>query len=344
MTRQSATFDALSDPFGELRPVIARRHLQLLGGRFEFESNSHQILRLVESAYGDLPPHRLAPVAPKLRIKLVLGTALRSRSRSEPPPLAMLSGAGFLGGATDSSNLVIVSPPERSALVVMSPGMARFAYHARYEMIEFAVFTLAARAQGLVALHAACVSQGRQGLLLMGPSGSGKSTVALQCLLNGFEFLAEDGVFVAPHSMLATGVANFLHVRSDSVDWIERARDAAVIRRSPIIRRRSGVRKYEIDLRRPEYRLAARPPKIAAVIFLSSQSAGRRPLLRALAKSDLLRKLAAEQVYAANQPEWEVFVRNASRLNVFELRRGRHPREAVDALQTLMGAPAAGSR
>jgi len=172
----------------------------------------------------------------------------------------------------------------------------------------------------------------------MGPSGSGKSTVALQCLLKGFDFLAEDGVFVAPRTMLATGVANFLHVRSDSVGWIERARDAALIRRSPIIRRRSGVKKYEINLRRPEYRLAAQPPSIGAVIFLSSQSAGRRPLLRPLPKSDLVRKLAAEQAYAANQPEWDVFVRNVSRLNVFELRRGRHPREAAEVLQALIGS------
>jgi hypothetical protein len=57
--------------------------------------------------------------------------------------------------------------------------MLRFPYHARYELIEFAVFTLAARAQGLVPLHAACVGEEGRGLLLMGESGAGKSTASL---------------------------------------------------------------------------------------------------------------------------------------------------------------------
>jgi serine kinase of HPr protein (carbohydrate metabolism regulator) len=56
------------------------------------------------------------------------------------------------------------------------------AYLTRYELIEFAVFTLAQRVQGLVPLHAACVGRAGRGLLLMGGSGAGKSTLALHCL------------------------------------------------------------------------------------------------------------------------------------------------------------------
>jgi hypothetical protein len=172
----------------------------------------------------------------------------------------------------------------------------------------------------------------------MGSSGSGKSTIALHCLLRGLEFVAEDGVFVAPDTMLATGIANFLHVRSDSLRWLERSRDVALIRSSPVIRRRSGVKKYEVNLRRPGYRLAAHPPRIAAVVFLSPQSAGKGSLLRPMRAPDMLKKLVEYQAYAANQPGWGTFVRNASRLNAFELRRGRHPLEAVEVLQTLLGS------
>ena len=50
---------------------------------------------------------------------------------------------------------------------------------ARYEMLEFAVFTLASRVQGVVPLHAACIGRRGRGLLLMGDSGAGKSTAAL---------------------------------------------------------------------------------------------------------------------------------------------------------------------
>ena len=214
--------------------------------------------------------------------------------------------------------------------------MMRFPYHARYELIEFAVFTLAARAQQLVSLHAACVGRGGRGLLLMGPSGAGKSTLALLSLLQGFDFVSEDSVFVAPDTLLATGVANFLHVRADSLRWIERARDAAAIRASPVIRRRSGVRKFEVDLRRGAYRLAASPLKIGAVVFLSAQKAGGWSAAATAGQIDYAARLTDAQAYAANQPQWPAFRKRVSRLDAFELRRGAHPLEAVDALRSLV--------
>jgi hypothetical protein len=344
MTRKNHTMvpDLYADPFGERSATMVREPLQLLGGRFQFESNSRQLLRLVDSAYAGLPRHRLSAVVPRLRIRLILGSSARALpGRSvEPPPIAMFSGAGFLGGATDSSNFVVVSPRERAALVVVSPQMLRFAYHTRYELIEFAMFTLAARSQGLTSLHAACVGRAGRGILLMGPSGSGKSTVTLHCLLQGFDFLSEDSVFVEPNTMLATGVPNFLHVRSDSLRWLGRTRDAASVRKSPVIRRRSGVKKFEVDLRRARYRLAASPLKIVAVVFLSPKSAGDRPLLESMPRTRMLAKLTALQAYAANQPQWSAFGKNVSKLDAFELRRGRGPREAVEALRVLLGSAA----
>ena len=152
--------------------------------------------------------------------------------------------------------------------------------------------------------------------------------------------LSEDSVFVAPDRMLATGVANFLHVRSDALRWLGKTRDAAAIRKSPVIQRRSGVRKFEVDLRRGDYRLAASPLKITAVVFLSPQSADDRSLLQRLSKSDVLAKLTAAQAYAANQPNWAAFRKAVLGLGAFELRRGSHPLEAVDALEALLGSRA----
>ena len=174
----------------------------------------------------------------------------------------------------------------------------------------------------------------------MGASGSGKSTVSLQCLLNGFDFVSEDSTFVLPERMLCTGAANFVHVRSDSLRWIER-RDAAVIRESPVISRRSGVRKFEVDLRQGRYRLAPAPVQLAAVVFLSPASAAVGPLLQPLSRAQTLQRLAVEQHYAANQPGWAGFCRKVSQLGALELRRGRHPFEAVIALRNFLkhGAP-----
>jgi hypothetical protein len=317
---------------------MIREPLQLLGGRFRFETNRRELLHLVDSAYAGLPRHRLSAVVPRLRVGLLLSPRgqPRPRRRLEPSALNVLSAAGFLGGATDSSDFALVSPRERAALVVVSPKMLRFPYHTRYELIEFAVFTLAARTQGLVPLHAACVGRDGHGILLMGSSGAGKSTVALQCLLQGLDFLSEDAVFVAPDTLRATGIANFLHVRADSLRWIERDSDAAPIRDSPVIRRRSGVKKFELDLRHGGYKLAASPLRIGAVVFLSAQKSHDAPLLRPLSKSTLLAKLVNAQAYAANQPGWTTFAKRLSGLGGFELRRGRHPLEAVEALRSLL--------
>ncbi len=53
-----------------------------------------------------------------------------------------------------------------------------------------------------------------------------------------------------------------------------------MIRESPVISRRSGVRKFEVDLRQGRYRLAPAPVQLAAVIFLSTASAAGGALLR----------------------------------------------------------------
>lgn len=323
--------------------MSVRAGLQLMGGRFHFDSNSPELLRLVDVAYAGLPPHRFSSTPPAFRVRLMLTPGPSGRGRSqriarrqaEPPRTFMLSSGDLLGGATESSNFVVLSPRQRHALVCVSRAMLRFPYHTRYELIEFAVFTLASRAQRLVPLHAACVGLNGRGILLMGPSGSGKSTVALHSLLGGFDFLSEDSVFVAPQSLRATGMANFLHLRADSLKWLGRSQISTLIRKSPIIRRRSGVEKFEVDLRRAEFRLAQVPLKLVAIAFLSPHSAGPHAVLRPLSKAETLRRLAGQQSYAASLPSWRIFIRQLSRIATLEVRRGHHPRETVDALRAL---------
>lgn len=323
-----------SDPFGE-RTRLHRKSFQLLGARIHFDSNSQELLRIVDLAYAGLPPHRF-PRSPDLHVRLLLTSPGRATGLRGAAPITMFHGAGLLGGSTNSSNFVVLSPRERAALVVVPANMLRFPYHTRYELIEFAVYTLAARAQRLVSLHAGCVGVDGRGILLMGPSGAGKSTLALHGLLGGLEFLTEDSTFVVPETMYATGIANFLHVRAESLHWLGRSDEAAAIRRSPVIKRRSGVKKFELDLRVHKFRLAKSPLKIVGVVFLSSRRAAGNRLLKPLSKSDLRSRLATTQAYAASQPQWPIFSKRLSALDAFELHRGRHPVEAVESLRSLL--------
>jgi hypothetical protein len=335
--------DPESDPFGERIAPSTRKGLQLMGGRFDFDSNSPGLLQLVDAAYAGLPAHRFSAGSPHFRVRLTMSpieTGKQAgdrlvRSTHQAPSLSMIQGAGFLGSATATSTFVVLSPAERTALISVSSRMLRFPYHVRYELIEFAVFTLASRAQGLVPLHAACVGLGGRGMLLMGPTGAGKSTLALQCLLEGFDFLAEDSVFVAPDSMRATGTANFLHVRADSLGWLAPAA-RNLIRSSPIIRRRSGIKKYEVDLRRQEFKLAKRPLEIVGVAFLSERAGGAGPLLRRLSAADTHARLKREQAYGAGLPQWRGFCRNLLRLGGCEILRGSHPAAGAEAVRSLL--------
>jgi hypothetical protein len=332
-----------ADPFQEHVPPAFRTRMRLLGSDFEFECGSADLRRLVDWAYADLPRHKLSTVVPRLRVRIALAPPARPRSRTAPPRIETFSGAGLLCGATSSSDFAVLSPGEQSALVVVSREMLRFEYYTRYELIEFAVFTLAARAHGLIPLHGACVGVAGRGLLLVGDSGAGKTTASMHCLLRGMDFLTEDSVFVAPDRMLATGVANFLHIRCDSLDSVP-ASSAAVIRRSPVIRRRSGVEKFEVNLRRPEFRLAPGPLSVAAVVFISPQSARRGVLLTRLRGRDAVTRLQKSQPFTASQPGWATFKKRMGSTPAFELRRGRDPAEAADALQGLLTGGALSER
>jgi len=327
--------DIAADPFQEREAKFLRLTLHLLGCRFEFQTTSRELMRLVRWAYAGLPAHRMSARTPRYAIRLVLGDGAPARRPGEPAPLTMLSGPGLLCGASRSASAAIISAQQHAGLVIVERDMLRFPYHVRYELIEFAVFTLAARVQGLMPLHAACVGGGHRGLLLIGPSGAGKSTAVLHCALAGFDLVSEDSLFVAPQTLLATGVANFLHVRRESLRFLSAA-DAAFLRRSPIIRRRSGVEKLEIDLRQRRFRIAGAPLKIIGVVDLTPRPAGAGPLLTRLGPRELLRRLQASQPYAASQPAWRTFVRRIRSVPAFELRRGRHPRETAEALRSLL--------
>ena len=222
----------------------------------------------------------------------------------------------------------------------LSPRMLRFPYHTRYELIEFAVFTLAARAQRLVAMHGACVGRAGRGVLLLGPSGAGKSTVTLQCLLEGLEILAEDSVFVTPDTLLAGGVSNFLHVRADSLRWIAAAPHG---RENPSIAGHSAPQRRAKVRDRPACRQvsAGRAPieNRRHRILVRTKVGRGRPLLKRLPRKEALPMLVHEQAYAANQPPWAAFIRSVKRLPFFELRRGQHPSESVAVLRELIEPP-----
>jgi hypothetical protein len=309
-----------------------------MGGHFCFRSDSKALLDLVEAAYGGHAPHRFPQEGPEFDVELRL-LPRRVAVAGEPPSVRTQLEGRLLYGIMDDSNYVLVSPGRRRARVVASADMLDRPYHLRYELIEFVVFLLAARCQGLVPLHAACVARGGRGVLLLGASGAGKSTLALHSLLQGLDLLSEDAVFVNPDGMLATGIANFLHVHADALDRVDDVAARRWIAGSPMIRRRSGVEKFEADLRRMpgRFRLAATPVQLVGTVILSHRAAdGPGALLAPVAGEDAAAFLASDQAYAMTQPGWCRLERWVARSPVHSLQRGRHPGDSVDALRRLL--------
>jgi len=338
-THQHRRNDAATDPFQE-ETRVPSFGVQLLGGRFRFETRSSQLRQLVKSAYEHLPSHRLAVPPRAFRIKLVLLATDGARSLPTLARPHLFSSAAMLGGATPASNFAVVAPDQRTGIIVVSSAALRHSYEIRYELIEFAVFTLAARVQRLIPLHAACVGRHGRGLILIGDSGAGKSTLTLQCGLNGFELLCEDSLFVTAKTLSLTGVANFLHLRRDSLRFLP-ADIAALVRNSPQIRRRSGIQKFEIDLRRPPFRLAPAPLRLAGLVFMTGKSSrAGRPIVP-LEADEVKRRLEATQPYAAHQEGWPTFMKRMGGIAAYELARSPHPREAVTALKHILAKTSA---
>jgi len=302
------------DVFGERGPVDKSLQVRVLGCEFEFVADDSRLLRLVRHAYAGLPQQANSKRRPQFKITLRLAEADRANSPTTlnpvPRTMRLHSGAGLLCGTVDADHFVIVAPQQGTGLVFVSRATLDHSYHVRYEFIEFAVYVLAARTRGLIPLHSACVGRNDRGVLLIGASGAGKSTLALHCLREGMDFVAEDSVMVNPDDLRADGVATFLHLRVGTNYFLDKT--PRWITGAPIIRRRSGVRKFEIDLRTTDFRLAAKPLRITSVVFLSARKVRRRSrssnrLLEPLTSTELRKQLNSTQAYAASQPGWADF-------------------------------------
>jgi hypothetical protein len=329
---------AADDPFGERTPADFRTQLSVLGCDFSVESTDRALGNLAVDAFGDLPRYKLDQQPRALTVSLVLTNHKRTWSRgAEPPRPVLSSGNGMLCATMDAGNFAIVDVAMSRALICISAAMLQYPYHARYELIEFAFLTLASRAQRLVPLHAACVGRNESGLLLMGSTGSGKSTLSLHALAAGMQLLSEDSAFVASTSLTITGVPNYIYLQREALNFLQPGRLRRQIQSSPKIRRRSGVQKYQANLREMHGSIARAPLQLTAIVMLSRRSVTKQPVLKPLPSKTFLAQLRREQPYASGMSNWGEFERSIADLPAYELRRPQHPDIAVRELQALLG-------
>ena len=324
-----------SDPFGEHAQAQFRARFSVLGGDFTVVSSDRALLDLALEAFGGLPRHRLEGKSHRFTVRLV--RTVHSKpwpSGRVPPPPAAWAGSGLLGASVGAGSFAVMDVAASRALICVSDALLRHRYHTRYELIELTFLTLAARAQALVPLHAGCVGAAGNGVLLMGASGSGKSTLAMHAFADGMQLLSEDSAFVALDGRRVTGVSNYLHLGRQALRLLPSQALRRAVERSPLIERRSGARKFEVDLRQLDGKLARTPLRLAATVFLSRKPARREPL-RALGRDALLARLRREQPYASARPNWAAFEKLIANVRAYELRR-TDPEAAVRQLRLLL--------
>ncbi len=91
-------------------------------------------------------------------------------------------------------------------------------------------------------------------------------------------------------------------------------------------------------MRRVDCRIARSACRATAIVFLSTLAAGKGELLRSLRVPDALARLERLQAYGAAQPNWDRFLRQAAKLQHWELRRGPIPGAAIGSLKGLLRA------
>lgn len=330
-----ATVDIERDPFGESPKSARRWRTTVLGTRFVFTSNRRELLDLARQAFAQLPVHRWPRAATATSNIVLRYVAGPDDAASMPPKPRMSAGAGLVCAHFDAGNFVIIDTSGTRALIQVNSAMLRHPRLLRYEMIEFAAITAATRLRGLVSLHAGCVGANGHGVLLMGASGAGKSTLALQAALAGLDFLAEDSVFVQPHSLRASGLSAFAHARDEALPLIGDRAARRVVGRAPRIERRSGVRKREIDMRQGFARLARQPLRIVGAVVLAPGGRRDARALAPLSAAQFRRVLRAEQVFARGRPGWREFEQRMIAAGGYRLARVS-PEAGVQALRGLL--------
>jgi hypothetical protein len=331
----------IADPFDEDTPLPLTRRCVVLGQVVEFRTHDAAWLALVDAAYGGLPAAVMQPEAPALRVDLFVQDAAPTWPQGAAPPAPqMLGGAGVRGALLDANHAALAVLDTGRAVVRLSRALLAHSYHARYEFLEFAVYVLAQHARGMLPLHAGCVALGDAAVLIVGDSGAGKSTLSLLALAEGLQFLTEDSCFVDPASLDVVGVPNFLHLRFDALDWLQDAAWRERVQASAVIHRRSGVAKWELDMRGGWAPLAAGLPVLRHLVFASSRPAGEQPLLRSLGTDEVLARLRDTQPYGARHAGWAAFEHTLAGVQGWELRRGAHARQGAQALAALFKLPA----
>ena len=187
------------------------------------------------------------------------------------------------------------------------------------------------RGRGLFWLHAGCVAREGRAVIFLGHSGSGKTTSCLNLACGGFEFLAEDRVF--------------LRMAGNGVRLLAYPRDMAVTRETlallPALRARVGPREFSArKLRVPAAAWFPDPGETAAapgLILFPKVVAADHSVLTPLSAGRALRRMLPNSLLASHPAvsarHFQALATLAAASRSFELALGREVAALPDLIR-----------
>ena len=305
-----------------------QKTLNALGVPVRFESNRSWLLAHAKDAYGGLPA--LDNKSATIHVRLLANNDPHQQ-RLDVPPLATYFGTAAMTSAVFTpSDMLVCALHQGEGFVTVSPAMAHMSYIIRYEMIEFAVYRLLAHILQAVGLHGAAITRGGKTRLLFGDSGAGKSTLVMACLLQGFQLVGEDALFVLPgHEPELRGVPTYVHLLEETLSFFPDLRLSK--KECATITRRSGRQKLEVDTRN----LFRHTPRVSAplgtLIFIS-QRRGSAAKVRLISNTRARALLDRQQPFARTSPGWDAAQATMLQYPTYELELGPDPHQAAELL------------
>jgi hypothetical protein len=186
--------------------------LPVLGIDTRFESNSADVLTLVEVAFGrwrELSASERSP-ADSARIRVLVNHG--SEQTTGRSPISYVSPSENRVIIESRGSIGFVDAARRESIAYVTSELVGDRDHFRVAVLEAMTFALLA-CFDRHPIHAAAITTGERTVLLAGPSGSGKSTLAYLAHSAGIDVLSDDHVWVqlepdcriwgsAPHARL----------------------------------------------------------------------------------------------------------------------------------------------
>ncbi len=218
----------------------------------------------------------------------------------------------------------------QSAVLSQGPGSVL----AAYPFFTIALMEVMKR-KGRFPLHAGCVAREGRGVLLAGTSGSGKSTLTAALIMDGWDFLSDDMVFLARQSgaTLAWGFSDEIDCSDDTARMFSQLRHLVG---EPTL---AGRDKHPVDVEEA-FGVLPVPACRPYALIMPRISGERRSVLTAVSASHALRELLPNILLtqsAATQAHLDVLAELVREVPCYSLATGTDLCFASRCLQEILG-------